>query len=1795
MPSNEFGDRVHNFFAQDNSLQGNHHSQVVEGNWPVLNSNFWVGNQRQVDLLSSTNKNYTPQTSDVDRGEGSYPLHEAHDLNFTQPNLRPDFAKSQSLNEQPNLNGFMYGNEFHQTRQNEANFLAVDTDSDQRLSITSRGLSVRELQQASGPDHHTKASIRSGTSLSPVTFDLFGGHQQMSHQQSTVPQSLQRQQSGINDMQQFQHQLMIRKMQELQRQQQLQQLGLRQQDLINQVPPFAKQASGTQTTLVNGTPNSDCLQYPWSAELGTNWLNRGSPTMQVSANGLGFPPNLGQTQCSVDLVAQQVDQSLYGVPISSSRGLPGNQYSQMVTDKSSMPQMSNNSNFLQDNQHNLLPDQVGVQNESSISRHKFQTENMFGLASRQSPNTVMRNIGGLQQVNSLSRNAPQQDFLGRQDLAVRPDTSCEKPTRQVASPQNEVALDPTEEKILFGSDDNIWSAFGKPTHNTGEAGILFDNGGLSNGLPSIQSGSWSALMQSAVGETSSSDMPPQEGWSGLNFHNNDGPSGSQPLSLNNESCKQVSSLADDSLQMPSAQSSGSFAPDDINTNNVMGLNQLSQKFQNEPGQRLQTEMSQRFYQSLEEAGKWSNSGPLQSSVAEDTDASHSLQAERNAKTNSPTWVSGHTGTRLQSNGWNSLEAIPPGGERVMNNHKAEKLHQNSQNSQVRVVHGEVVHGTSLWKLNTVHSSPSELGHVKSRVASSPANQETLSSKNDASVANSCNARISEETSPFVQHNYLLNQWKNAHPSTRSQGAESLVRSLDQANDLNQVLDPMNSREKDEVARHARHEIDNCDGKENSNDSHRSNLSQHTSGSFREGDSRSLPIGKQTSTNQLPRKVSAHRKFQYHPMGNVDEDVGTYAHKQTTRTQAMYQQNPHFGQSKIFGQGPTNSTVKEKSSELQRDIEAPDEVPSRGNLSGHAPKVSVLFSRPVDAYTSSNASSSSQNMLELLHKVDQSTSHGAMVLFSSSEGNASPQLPQAEKLDAVGSLQHNQASVSQGFGLQLGPPSQRLQIPERQLSSQNGHDAFNSLYSSNAAAEMGGKDQQMVATHTGPSLPSFEETQVEFKINRSAIPDHGGNENSLYKMPGNVNLASSSAIPNSRSNVQNEHITSSTGKMLVNQRIDSNGYSSYSAQRRLAETLLPDASGCFKQDNLASSGGTSRQTGPSDVTKRVPTTTIPTRDGKTTSQHFGMSGIPRQGYSKQMLHNMWTNVPTHQNNMSIQFQQASSHTQESPQPNILESSSPLTQGQVNPQGIFDGEEQRLKESSGQPVVFANTDPVPEMEKSLGKASSMKNCLEDSPANSASTQKDIEAFGRSLRPNSFSHQNYSLLSQMQGLKDAEADSSDRVSKRMKGPESVSDVHIATVKAQQQNEHNAVGDSLGSSTGAPSEDSGMLHFSSPAEIFHKNTSQQGNVASQDMLGLSRDISESKSCGGYSTSARADHHQVSPQMAPSWFNQYGTFKNGQMLQIYDARKVTSLRPGEHVGKSSTGLDTLNAEEKGTVAPIDACQLGNSHQSSIPSLLANGHFSSQSSQLNVTGQHLEILRPKKRKSATSELHPWHRIISEGSQDLWTLSKPEADWNKATNRLAEKVEDDAELIEDGPPMLRSKRRLTLTTHLMQQLLPPSPAAILPVDATMSYEIVAYAVSRIALGDACSTVSRSSNLDQPGDSMDRLRAKSKLSERNGCRCYAKASEELMRRARKLENDFFRLDKSVSMLDLRLECQDLEKFSVINRFARFHGRGQSDNTEASTDTTPSAQKPIPQRYVTALPMPRSLPDRVQCLSL
>jgi hypothetical protein len=178
------------------------------------------------------------------------------------------------------------------------------------------------------------------------------------------------------------------------------------------------------------------------------------------------------------------------------------------------------------------------------------------------------------------------------------------------------------------------------------------------------------------------------------------------------------------------------------------------------------------------------------------------------------------------------------------------------------------------------------------------------------------------------------------------------------------------------------------------------------------------------------------------------------------------------------------------------------------------------------------------------------------------------------------------------------------------------------------------------------------------------------------------------------------------------------------------------------------------------------------------------------------------------------------------------------------------------------------------------------------------------------------------------------------------------------------------------------------------------------------------------------------------------------------------------------------------------------------------------------------------------------------------------------------------LLEDSPP-IKSKRRLVYTTQLMQQLCSPPPARVISLVASSNYEFVAYTAARGALGDACSSSStdRSEGFWPPNIS-NPLSERTKT-EKISDQYISKAAEDFISRTRKLETDFARLENGTTIPDLRVEVQDLEKFAVINRFAKFH--------PPSMDRTLNSVRINPQRYVTVAPMPQNIPDRVQCLSL
>ena len=121
---------------------------------------------------------------------------------------------------------------------------------------------------------------------------------------------------------------------------------------------------------------------------------------------------------------------------------------------------------------------------------------------------------------------------------------------------------------------------------------------------------------------------------------------------------------------------------------------------------------------------------------------------------------------------------------------------------------------------------------------------------------------------------------------------------------------------------------------------------------------------------------------------------------------------------------------------------------------------------------------------------------------------------------------------------------------------------------------------------------------------------------------------------------------------------------------------------------------------------------------------------------------------------------------------------------------------------------------------------------------------------------------------------------------------------------------------------------------------------------------------------------------MAPSWFDRYGTFKNGKMLPIYDARKIAMMKVAEKafiVGRPSDSLHALHSNEQ-VNASADASQLDNARQSSNLMPIASEHISYHSLPPDITDQNLVVVRARKRKSMTFELLPWHREVTQDSQ-----------------------------------------------------------------------------------------------------------------------------------------------------------------------------------------------------------------------
>ncbi|XP_044505497.1 uncharacterized protein LOC123225547 isoform X2 [Mangifera indica] len=892
-------------------------------------------------------------------------------------------------------------------------------------------------------------------------------------------------------------------------------------------------------------------------------------------------------------------------------------------------------------------------------------------------------------------------------------------------------------------------------------------------------------------------------------------------------------------------------------------------------------------------------------------------------------------------------------------------------------------------------------------------------------------------------------------------------------------------------------------------------------------------GPHAYSNSYNGEVETYEKQKsYHPRENSN---GGYHSKGMSGSE-----QGHASQFQFLGNVSSNTMVLEQAhlAHVQGKSRASEEVPSEGDLRSVISDCSNIVAQ-------ARLNHERQNMLELLNKVDQSREDGTKTHFGSADGNPMNRVPETE-VHTSGAQLYNPSSTSQGFGLRLGRPSQRLPNSSHLLSAHGSSQAISYLKSSQADSELKEKSQTWVASSSSfQTFPPTHDLSQRANWEDKASAAGQSQTSSYLNMQGNSNAAYAPSPSYMRNQPQMQFMSSAA-------------VSSQASQATVANTTSR-----HQLLNRAASHDT-----PQQIFTNLLGQQFPVLEAVPVSQPSVMTGMPQQGKGSARPHNLWTNV-------TIQRQPPSPSSRDPSNNSMINSPKG---GYGSPE--FGASEQLIsseRDDTLQPAgsLYGLKQPSPKHVSDTNAllsgsqlARAYQQALntekkEDSQALTAS-EGNLLSVGQSLESSPQIHQNYSQMGKVQAVKNIKNEPSSMVG---------------------QYEHNSKFGNI--------VDSGQSGGVQPNSFLSRDTNMMSlqDRPYTEISKLGQTDSQNQP-GSNMASNLSERGQVNLRMVPSWFNKYGTLQNGQIPQ-YDARfakmaagqlSLEKLPQNLHMQASLQQVDTTDASQGGTLMPSALTTLVGTEHSLGPSVLPS----------DITNQSMAITRSKKRKIVTPEVLPWHKEVTKGFQWLQNMSMAEEQWALATNRLIEKVQDEVDILEDVPPVFRSKRRLVLTTQLMQQLLSPAPESILSADLTSHYDSAIYSVSRLVLGDACSLTHYPRNdLLEFMDNCSMNSAKLDTSEGTCEQQFSEVVEKLTARAKKIENEFQRVEKTASMVDIAVECQELERFAVINRFAKLHIGGQADISGTSlSSVTP---KPFLQRYVTALPMPRKLPEGLQCVSL
>ncbi|TQD95268.1 hypothetical protein C1H46_019060 [Malus baccata] len=781
------------------------------------------------------------------------------------------------------------------------------------------------------------------------------------------------------------------------------------------------------------------------------------------------------------------------------------------------------------------------------------------------------------------------------------------------------------------------------------------------------------------------------------------------------------------------------------------------------------------------------------------------------------------------------------------------------------------------------------------------------------------------------------------------------------------------------------------------------------------------------------------------------------------------------------------------------------------------------------------------------RVDQLKENSSIAQFGHPGFNPLSEVTEAKTPGASVSHIYNQSSASQGFALKLASPSQRQSISNTLFSSQGMIHPASNPNQMQMDSNLRGKNQTWSTLSPSQPLPQSHESSP-----RSRWDDKfgiGGQSSSPTSYKHGNSIAEITSSPTfSRNQLQTQHLFNVPGP--------SN------------QTTLPGSSAKHAPSNLALSQDTSQQIFVNSGGQQ-----FPVLEAVPVSQPPFMSGMPARGGVSVKPQSLWTTNQSQQHLSGMETTSLASkelnglNTQDSGY-----RSSEFGHSHTSLQGFNSAQEKQEEErmfDASQTGVRNVSDPSDFASGTLLNHSHLQDLggIHHSDSNGlAPSARNLGFLGHALKHSHGFRHDHSRLHQVQGTKNEEADPSRRDL----------DVQQVTAMAGQQSiyGHNKDGELNSPSAHklSPLGNSNATNFLTDArEGLSVKTSSESAFQAQGMVAFGESDSQSPTIGNDVLPNYAETSQPNLSMASNWFKQYGTFRNGQMQPTYDARLARSsagqtslVKPSQSLNIHSS-VEQIDASDANRVWPSTATNLVTSEPFVAPYVLPS----------DVIDETMAIVRPKKRKIETSELLPWHKV-TEGSKRVQDVSLAEQEWALSCNRLTEKVGHEFEMIEDGRPILRSKRRLIFTTQFLQQLLGPAPASILSADAALYYDSVTYFVAKLSLGDAC-TLTCSSSTDAPLNDSNTIGEKPKVSENTEMQYLSKAVEDFTNRLKKLENDLLSLirEQKVEKCFLQLTVSSWTKaqLSMVRQGFNFRLKTRMPGVGKIFGHQPVCQVPYP----------------------